>query len=309
MPWFKVDDGFHEHAKVEALEVDPLEHAVAIAAWTLLGTACARRLTDGVVTRAVLAKVLVSWPERQRLRAANALVRVGLWDAHEDGWRFHDWHDRNPSRDDVVREREAAAERKRKSRGGGGSSGGGGHGPGHSVGHSVGHGVTPPVTPAVTATVTPGGVTVDPGSTRAPARACAPAIPTRPDPTRPDRRESESARDAFDSQQARVEAARSELVRAYAERYQRETNDAWMSASGQADRISAVAVWCASTSDPVDAARRVVDGAFATERWARHRWPWKYIAEDPAACAAASTIAHTSTPASLAGIPRIEVPA
>lgn len=106
---------------------------------------------------------------------------------------------------------------------------------------------------------------------------------------------------------APVEVARRALIRLYAERYQRETTDAWMGASGQADRISVVAAWCVTERDPADAARRVVDGAFATERLRPHRWPWRYIAEDPAKYAAASTLAHTSTSSDTSGIPRIEV--
>lgn len=117
MTWFRIDDGFHEHTKVELLEDDPIEHAIAVAAWALCGSACARRLTDGVVTRPFLTKTLATWPEKQRLRAAAALVRVGLWVERDDGWEYRDWLERNPSREKVLADRAAAAERKAKSRG------------------------------------------------------------------------------------------------------------------------------------------------------------------------------------------------
>lgn len=308
MPWFKVDDAFHEHAKVEALEADPVEHAVAIAAWTLVGTACARRLTDGIVTRSVLAKVLVSWPERQRFRAANALVRVGLWEPYEDGWRYHDWHDRNPSREDVVREREAAADRKRRSRGGGGSSGGGSHG----GSHGGGHGVTPGVTPPVTAPVTSPGVTGDPGSTRAPARVRAPA--SRPDPTRPV--EISAGGRVSDQVAPAREDPRDTLARAWRSGFVRrfERSGVGLTHSGPAGRDMAALIDAALTQpDPPAFVERALDGFFGTPRMASMRPAFapRFLAEDPVGYAACSTTPSGSTDARnaelVAGIPRLEV--
>ena len=47
---------------------------------------------------------------------ADILVSVGLWEPAEDGWRFHDWHERQRSREQIRRDREAAAERQRRAR-------------------------------------------------------------------------------------------------------------------------------------------------------------------------------------------------
>ena len=194
MPWFRIDDGFHEHPKVEALEADPTEHALAIAAWTLVGSACSRRLTDGIVTRAALAKALAAWPEKLRARAAAALVRVGLWVEHEDGWAYHDWLDYQPSRADTERERELSrrrqAEWKRNRR----SPGGGGNGGANGGGNAVTGPVTPPVaTPA----------------------------PSRPVPSRPDRSDLRSSRESAREERSLADLACSAWTRVLAERGRR----------------------------------------------------------------------------------------
>jgi len=106
--WFKVDDGFGEHAKVDALGPDM---AVGLSVWLLCGTASARSLTDGVVTRAMLARSCSMLSARERTKGAAALVRVGLWHETEAGWQFHDWHVYQPTRQSVEAERECARER------------------------------------------------------------------------------------------------------------------------------------------------------------------------------------------------------
>ena len=120
MTWYRVDDGFSTHAKVDALAGDQ-PHAVAC--WTLLGSASMRDLTDGIVTRAALRRTLALWSERDRTRAVEALVRVGLWlvDTSPEagpggGWRFHDWHLYQPSRAEVEAQREKQRERQRRHR-------------------------------------------------------------------------------------------------------------------------------------------------------------------------------------------------
>lgn len=109
MSWFKVDDAFSEHAKVDALAGD---QALAIACWALCGSACARRLTDGLVTRVTLERALISWSSKDRARAAGALVRVGLWEVVDEGWRYHDWDRYQPSRTSVESRREDGRRRK-----------------------------------------------------------------------------------------------------------------------------------------------------------------------------------------------------
>lgn len=312
---FAVDDDLEASAKHEALDELPAERrSRAFEAWLRLGAACRKRGNGGLVTSALLAKILHSWKPAERARAAVDLVEAkggrehGLWVVDGEAFRFHGWEAWQPTVAEAAVERAGrtkAAERSRRYR----------------MRKRLGDASTdtPAVTPAPsrvtvpdTPNVTPRDVTqtVTEASRETPRdvpRARDP-VPSRPDPSHPVMGESGSALAAFDDAITPIERARSALTRFYADRYQRETRDAWMGASGNADRITTAAAWCATQPDPIDAARRVVDGAFATERFARHRWPWKYIAEDPAACAAASTAPHTTNPPSVAGIPRIEVP-
>ena len=132
MTWFRVDDGFGEHRKVDALGSET-PHALCV--WLLCGNASARALTDGVVTEAMLARSCSALSQTMRRKAVAALVRVGLWEAHPEGWAFKDWLDHQPSRDVVVAEREKARERQRKHR---------------AETAGVSHGVTSTVTDAVT---------------------------------------------------------------------------------------------------------------------------------------------------------------
>ncbi len=111
MVWFRVDDSLHDHPKVDALEPGRL-HDAAIALWTLAGSWCARHLTDGHIPAARIARLGVT----THTKAAAELVRVGLWVTTADGFAFHQWAERQPLRDDVTLQREAAAERQRKHR-------------------------------------------------------------------------------------------------------------------------------------------------------------------------------------------------
>lgn len=115
MSWFKVDDSLPEHPKVERhLEVDWRDHQRGIAAWVLLGAACARRGNGGEVTRELLAKVLHAWPRGEREAAAAALVAAGLWTTQPFGWAFHDWTDYQPSADEERETREAKNARQQR---------------------------------------------------------------------------------------------------------------------------------------------------------------------------------------------------
>ncbi|MFI5839432.1 hypothetical protein ACIA8K_06930 [Catenuloplanes sp. NPDC051500] len=105
MTWFKVDDSFHSHPKV--LAADP----AALGLWVIAGTWCSANLTDGFVPDYVLPRLL---PDSARL--ADTLVTVGLWRRAKGGYRFHDWHEYNPTAESVQDERKAARERMRKMR-------------------------------------------------------------------------------------------------------------------------------------------------------------------------------------------------
>lgn len=163
MTWFKVDDRFALHPKVEALEEFGHErHAFAVAAWVLLGSDCALRDDGGVVAPARLRKLLSAWPEKRRANAISDLVSVGLFDQTDGVIAFHDWDeyrrkDRGPEEKAEYERRKKAAQRVRARE----KATDSGNVPGTSTG-------TVPV--AAAETVSPS----------------VPSLPTRPDPSRPD---------------------------------------------------------------------------------------------------------------------------
>lgn len=83
--WFRVDDSFADHPKVLCVST------AAVGLWTKAGAWSARHLTDGRVPRTALAALGGTTTQ------AGQLVQAGLWDAVEDGWRFHDWGDYQPT--------------------------------------------------------------------------------------------------------------------------------------------------------------------------------------------------------------------
>lgn len=105
MPWFKVDDGFHGHPKVDMLS------PASVGIWTLCGSHCAQYLTDGKVFARTVAKFGGTDAE------IGELVDAGLWIDNEDGtYQFKDWGDYQPMRADVEAKRDAARERMRQVR-------------------------------------------------------------------------------------------------------------------------------------------------------------------------------------------------
>jgi hypothetical protein len=98
MPWFKVDDTLSLHAKtVEAGNA-------AMGLWVRAGSWSMQQLTDGFIPGHI-ARQLGTRTEARRLVAA------GLWDEKDDGYVFHEWDQRQPSRTKVMADREANANR------------------------------------------------------------------------------------------------------------------------------------------------------------------------------------------------------
>lgn len=107
MTWFKVDDALATHDKVLKAGNS------AMGLWVRAGAWCAQHLTDGhVPTHAV--RLLGNTAQ------ANALVKAGLWVKVDDGYRFHEWHDYQPTREHVERVRD---ERRKAGQRGGKKSG------------------------------------------------------------------------------------------------------------------------------------------------------------------------------------------
>lgn len=102
MPWFKVDDKFHDHRKSRRAR------KAAIGVWTLAGSWSMDHLTDGFIPQSVLGR----WGTKHD---AKVLVVSELWDESskdgEDGWQFRNWDEFQPSKAEIEAEREATKKR------------------------------------------------------------------------------------------------------------------------------------------------------------------------------------------------------
>jgi len=101
MPWFRVDDGFHNHPKVLKAGT------AAVGLYVRCGSYSAQQLTDGFVPSEVAAQY--GSPEW-----ARRLVDVGLWVTVDGGYRMPDFLEYNPSRAKVLAEREQKAKRQQR---------------------------------------------------------------------------------------------------------------------------------------------------------------------------------------------------
>jgi hypothetical protein len=115
MPWVRIDEEFPRHPKV--VKAGPLGMAMHVAALCY----CNQYLTDGFVPKAVVAGLLdlsgigmrqwmgelagggvdATWE-----LVAEDLEEAGLWEREQGGWRIHDYHDYQPSREHVMQLRE-----------------------------------------------------------------------------------------------------------------------------------------------------------------------------------------------------------
>ena len=105
MAWFKVDDGFHASRKL--LKIPKRARFAAIGLWTVAGSWAADQLTDGNVPDYMIRE----WGSPPA--APEALVDAGLWERTHDGYLFYNWHEYQPSKQDVDAERAASRERMR----------------------------------------------------------------------------------------------------------------------------------------------------------------------------------------------------
>lgn len=103
MTWFRVDDNLAFHPKVLAAG------NAAMGLWVRAGSWAAQQLTDGHVPDAMVATLGTK-------AAARQLEAAGLWHRDGDGYRFHDWEHRQPTRATVDADREREREKKRRQR-------------------------------------------------------------------------------------------------------------------------------------------------------------------------------------------------
>jgi hypothetical protein len=102
MPWFRVDDQLYGHPKWISLKPP------AKALWISAGSWCAAHLSDGLVPAEALSFLGAS------RSAAAQLVEARLWHEEGDGYRFHEWDQWQPTREEVMAERRRNAERIRE---------------------------------------------------------------------------------------------------------------------------------------------------------------------------------------------------
>lgn len=98
MPWFKVDDTLSFHAKTLAAG------NAAMGLWVRAGSWSMQTLSDGFIPEQV-AKQIGSRSE------ISKLITSGLWREVSGGFEFHEWNERQPTRDKVLSERSANSER------------------------------------------------------------------------------------------------------------------------------------------------------------------------------------------------------
>jgi hypothetical protein len=98
--WIKVDDLFIDHPKVIVAEalITPFGHARVIAMWLHTMAYTNRHLTDGFIPQIITETVR---SETDSASVVRALVAAGLWHEAPGGYRIHDYHDFNPSAEDV----------------------------------------------------------------------------------------------------------------------------------------------------------------------------------------------------------------
>lgn len=97
MPWFYVDDKLTMHPKIMVAGNE------AMGLWVRAGSWSAAHLTDGLVPNQIV-KALHSE------RAADHLVKAGLWHCEPGGWSFHDWSSWQATRAEVDERRAHARE-------------------------------------------------------------------------------------------------------------------------------------------------------------------------------------------------------
>ena len=106
MTWLKIDDGFTDNAKIEALSDRAFRLHVAGMCF------CARTLSDGVIPEGRVPRLIPKVTKRM----VEELVTVGVWLLHPQGYEIKDYLLYNPSREEVERQRAEKAERQRKYR-------------------------------------------------------------------------------------------------------------------------------------------------------------------------------------------------
>lgn len=108
MTWFKLDDNWLMHPKVQAVGVQ------SRALWIAGGLHCAAQLTDGRIEKHLV--TVLAAQAGVSPRSSNRLIEMGLWRDEGDHYQMHHFLEYQPSRQEVEAERERWRKNKRKSR-------------------------------------------------------------------------------------------------------------------------------------------------------------------------------------------------
>lgn len=102
MPWIRLEDHVDEHPKIAAASDG------AFRLWVNALAYANRSLSDGFIPAPMIRRLSTAHkPEKD----AAELVKLGLWETVDGGWLIHDFHDYQPSREQVLEERRKTAER------------------------------------------------------------------------------------------------------------------------------------------------------------------------------------------------------
>lgn len=101
MSWVKIDDQFPYHRKVIAAGLEGRALYITALCYT------AHQLTDGFIPESVMPVLEVLSGVANVKQTASKLLDVCLWDACENGYMIHDYLDYNPTKEEVIKTREA----------------------------------------------------------------------------------------------------------------------------------------------------------------------------------------------------------
>ena len=104
MTWGKLDDRLHSHPKARRAGLE------AMGLWVMGLSFCNAYSTDGHIGRADVEAIAGRRPDALAAR----LVTAGLWEPTDDGWCYHDFHEYNPSAQEVAAERQRKVEAGRR---------------------------------------------------------------------------------------------------------------------------------------------------------------------------------------------------
>jgi hypothetical protein len=103
MPWFKIDDSFHGHPKVERAG------NAAVGLWVRCGSWSSQYLTDGHIPPDVARRY-------GRTAEVDRLIDSEMWTVNDNGFWMPDYLEYNPSAEQVRTERANARERQARRR-------------------------------------------------------------------------------------------------------------------------------------------------------------------------------------------------